>query len=99
MLQFYERWLTADLSSALLVPRTCPCVGWVRGRRLLGAQAKKMKGKLSLSADISSALDMGKVHSKKQLKMAQTEALTIEKVLQQSKQDLGVGKIIQKHSK
>ena len=62
-------------------------------------QAKQKKGKLSLSADISSALDVSKAHSKKQLKMAQTEALTIEKVLQQSKQDLGVGKIIQKHSK
>ena len=62
-------------------------------------QAKQKKSKVSLSADISSALDVSKAHSKKQLKMAQTEALTIEKVLQQSKQDLGVGKIIQKHSK
>jgi len=63
------------------------------------AAALKRKSKVSLSADISSALDVSKAHSKKQLKMAQTEALTIEKVLQQSKQDLGVGKIIQKHSK
>ena len=77
------------LASSLTCVDTC----WWCG------QAKQKKGKLSLSADISSALDVSKAHSKKQLKMAQTEALTIEKVLQQSKQDLGVGKIIQKHSK
>lgn len=51
-----------------------------------------------MSADISSALDMSKARSKKQIKMAQMEALAIAKVLKQSKQDLGVGKIIKKNS-
>ncbi len=64
-----------------------------------GGQAKKGKKKsTSLSADISSALDMSKARSKKQIKMAQMEALAIAKVLKQSKQDLGVGKIIKKNS-
>jgi hypothetical protein len=63
------------------------------------ASAKKGTKSVSLSADISSALDVGKAHNKKQIKLAHEEALAIAKVIQQSKEDLSIGKIINKHSK
>jgi len=63
------------------------------------ASVKRGKKGLSLSAEISTSLDVGRAHNTKQIKMAHEEALAIAKVLQQSKQDLGVGKIIYKHSK
>lgn len=63
------------------------------------ASVKKGKKSLSLSAEISTSLDVGKAHNTKQIKMAHVEALAIAKVLQQSKADLGAGKIIRQHSK
>jgi len=75
----------------------------IRSSFLLSAlchkQVKRGKKGLSLSAEISTSLDVGRAHNTKQIRMAHEEALAIAKVLQQSKQDLGVGKIIYKHSK
>ena len=63
------------------------------------ASAKKGKNGLSVAADVTSALDVSKARSAKQQKMARQEALAIAKVIEQSKEDLGVGKLIQQHSK
>jgi len=79
--------------------RVCVLVG-LRGEACGVWQAKKGKASVSvLSASISTALDVSKARNTKQIKMAHEEALAIAKVLQQSKQDLGAGKIIEKHSK
>ncbi|KAJ1466390.1 hypothetical protein T484DRAFT_1922325, partial [Baffinella frigidus] len=61
------------------------------------ANAKKAASSADMSA-ITSALDISKAGGK-EVKMAKEQALAIEKILAQSKHDLGDGALIEDHSK